>query len=122
MTKAINEKQDELQTLNMQKALKRMAGKKHLLLKALNMFIGTSAQKIQSLKQIIDEKNQEKGRNEVHALKGTAVTLGAEKIGNLAKTIELAIKDNDFVRASQLFQNLESEFVVLKNVIKNEEA
>jgi HPt (histidine-containing phosphotransfer) domain-containing protein len=54
-----------------------------------------------------------------HQIKGAAVYLGAGSTTELASRLELAAKAGDRARADEIAQDLEADFIRLRNHIKS---
>ncbi|CAN2048158.1 two-component system, sensor histidine kinase and response regulator [Candidatus Magnetomoraceae bacterium gMMP-1] len=108
-----------LKVFDLEKGLKNVNGKKPLFEKVIKMFIGGAINKIQSLKEYISQQDQSRAKREAHSFKSSALTIGAERLGELARQTEMLIKEGNFIDAKPLSEKFESEFNILKNELKN---
>lgn len=81
----------------------------------MNMF--ASDNKSGLIEELFDRKDWEKYRVEVHAIKGTALTIGAVDLSEIAKSIDLAIKHGDpgFVESNH--RGFMDEYIKVLNLI-----
>lgn len=90
-----DEKTTELRIWDEADALKRLGGKKKLLLKVLESFVHESVQMMKGLETAIAQNDLSNAELYAHSIKGSAGNVSALQLQALAKTIEFAAKNGD---------------------------
>ena len=94
-------------------AVQRLGGSHEILKKILVVFLDELATQVKELKIALDNKDEDTIRLHAHSIKGGAGNVSANKLQELAKSIELAAKDGDIDIAI-----LEEEFFALEVAAK----
>lgn len=92
---AFDEKTTELRIWDEADALKRLGGKKELLLKVMQSFVNESTQMMNGLETAIAQNDLSNVELHAHSIKGSAGNVSALQLQALAKTIEIAAKNGD---------------------------
>jgi signal transduction histidine kinase/DNA-binding response OmpR family regulator len=77
-----------------QSALQRLGGSEVILKKILAVFLEELQTQLQELKMALDTEDKDSIRLHSHSIKGGAGNVSANKLQELAKSIELGVKDN----------------------------
>lgn len=108
----VRPKKDEILTLNVDGALKRLGGNHELYIRALSGCLQTTPQVWEEIKNALEENDREKLPPLVHTLKGVASTVGADELEGYIKKIEADMRTNHFLLSEinsnefyRLFQN-----------------
>jgi PAS domain S-box-containing protein len=74
---------------------------------------------IEGMRPLLENKDYPQLKGELHTLKGNAGTLGAEKLADLASTMEKRIKDNTFEDLNLMYDQLSNALVEFKESYQN---
>jgi len=110
-------REHELPVLDRKAALRRFGGDEELLAQYLPMFMNEAAERLQTLRQALQEQNQERLVIESHALKGLAGTAGAERCRQAAARFEDAARDRRVDLLHDRLQALEADFEELAHEV-----
>lgn len=88
-------------------ALKRLGGKKELLLKILQSFVDESSRMTNALGTAITQGDLATAQLNAHSIKGSAANVSAKQLHALAKTMEYAAKNGDKSTLKEGFVNLD---------------
>ncbi|MDP3267172.1 MAG: PAS domain S-box protein [Sulfuricurvum sp.] len=102
-----NEELQELKPWDEADALKRLGGKKELLLKIMQSFIDESSRMTSALDAAIRQGDLPNVQLHAHSIKGSAANVSAQQLQALAKTMEFAAKNGDKSTLKEGFINLE---------------
>ena len=111
---------ENLPIFDLDGVLKRLAYNKKLVHKALNTFIKVTPSRIQELKQEFLKNNAQRIKEIAHAMKGSAATLGAERLKVLLQQIEEASASNNWTILRKLIDDLYKEYDLFEKEIKKE--
>jgi len=100
--------------LDMQGALERVGGNKSLLVTLLKRFSQTQAQSMERIKEFLEANDAKSAIREAHTLKGLAGNIGAQRLFEMAQTLEEHLKREDVEDLETYLYALESD---LKMVI-----
>ncbi len=81
-----------------------------------NLFINDAGNRLQSLKQAIEEENTEVIKEQAHAIKGSSGSIGAQHLANLCKEVEKNIRNGE--KVLDLFESMEKEFEKVVGLLK----
>ena len=101
--------------LDLEKALYEFENDGEFFMEVLDEFIRAVENQIPKIKQAIIDQDFLTIKNEAHAIKGGSANLTALDLSNIAAALEQSGKSNDIKSYSILLQNLDKEFVRLKN-------
>ncbi|MCD6384669.1 PAS domain S-box protein [Candidatus Sumerlaeota bacterium] len=99
--------------------LQRVDGDEELLKEILEVFLKDTPARIKSLKDAVSTKDAESIQRDAHSLKGSAGSVGAVALQELAAELERLgkAKELDSARASELIQKIENAFKELEIVL-----
>ncbi len=104
--------------VNMETGLLYSGGDRDVYMENLRTFIGRAAEYQQSLNQCYDERDWENYVIEVHALKSSSLSIGAEKLSNRAKQLEVAGKAGNYDEIEQKHEKLARRYSELVEAIR----
>lgn len=104
--------------LNVTRGLASLRGNRDKYLELLSSLIDRHADDMSQLKSLVESAEYEKARQVIHAIKGAAATLGAERLASLAADLErfLRTADKNTVMDTQVEASVEAvnnEFVTI---------
>lgn len=104
-------------TIDTELGMKYCMNRKDLYKQVTDMF--AAGEKSGLIEEMFGLKDWEKYRVEVHAIKGTALTIGASKLAEMAKDIDLAIKQGnpEFVELNH--RDFMDEYIKVLDLIKS---
>ena len=85
----------------------------------VDAFIEDTQQQIDRLRQALEGKDEEAVRQAAHSIKSTASTLGALRLANLAREMELLGKDNQLDEAPDKLALLLEVYPAVEKALKN---
>ena len=94
------------ETLALAEALELMDGDAQLLRELLGLFFETAPLNIQKILSALEAGDTETLGRQAHSLKGSASSVGAQGLGQLARALEVCATDSDLVRAGSLAREL----------------
>jgi CheY-like chemotaxis protein/HPt (histidine-containing phosphotransfer) domain-containing protein len=121
---AAEEEQNELQTVN-EEVLAQLEkfGGREMIINAFKDFEEEASGQLEECKQAIKESKYDLIQKHLHTLKGSAGTLGIEKLAEIARKTEAPMKAQDYSDLSQGLQELNDSFVEFRknfaNIISN---
>jgi len=83
---------DELPGVSVKDALVRLGGNSNLYLKLVNKFLAESTNSAEKIKKLLTEENINDAKTEAHTMKSVAGNLGAEKLSDVAKNLDINLK------------------------------
>ncbi len=83
----------------------------------LNSFLTDTANRIDKISSLIKKNEIDRILIEIHTIKGASFSIGASKLGNIAKTIEEAVNEKDIDKIISLFTELQQIFSETKNYL-----
>jgi len=86
---------DELVTLNTQQAIKRLGGNRSAYIKVLNKFADSQRESVNQAERALQQSERDTALRELHSLKGTAGSIGADKLQSLAIAAETELRNCD---------------------------
>ncbi|MFO7444778.1 MAG: ATP-binding protein [Ignavibacteriaceae bacterium] len=97
---------------------KMSAGDKNFQKELAATFIEDVNQRFDKLASLIFKRDVQKVINEAHTIKGAAFSIGAVCIGNVAKEIEVAAKDNNLHLAADKLKDLKDALIQTERLLK----
>ena len=112
----------ELDGINVEDALPRMAGNENVFRKVLKTFYDKYQTFGKELIEKLDEGDRTTAERLAHTLKGVAGTIGAEVLFKITSELDLELKKEDFDRKTveELLENNEKELQRVFKSIKDE--
>ena len=111
----------EVEGLDINMGITRAGGTVDRYLQTLDVFIQEGAEKIREIQTCMETQNFSLYTVHVHGLKGAATNIGATRLANLAKSLEMAGKQNQLIfiyaHNDNLISTLESIINNAKNVL-----
>jgi len=95
------------QIMDKEKALKRVQQKKELLNRVLTIFKKNLSEKKETIKTDLAKKNWANLKLMAHGIKGSAWTIGAQQLGDVACAMEKAADNKNYPLYNHLFQILQ---------------
>jgi CheY-like chemotaxis protein/HPt (histidine-containing phosphotransfer) domain-containing protein len=78
----------------------------------IDLYVEQAPGLIENIKKQFNEKNSLKMSQEAHALKGASLNIGAKKLSEVCKSIELKGKADELEEIPELIKNLEEVYIV----------
>jgi len=91
--------------LNLDRALKQLMGKKHLLENIMQSFKKEHFNSPDAIKKLIENEQFQTAQRKIHTIKGLAGTIGATMLHHTAQELENAIKDRMIPKLNQLISS-----------------
>ena len=88
-------------------------GSEDLIDEIMPIFIKDNTERMKMLSQAMEKSDQKEIKFYAHSLKGATATVGAAKISELAKQLEIAARDGDNSRYKPLFEEINVRFARL---------
>jgi signal transduction histidine kinase/DNA-binding response OmpR family regulator len=88
-------------------------GSEELIDEIMPIFIKDNTERMKMLSEAMEKTDQKEIKFYAHSLKGASATIGAAKISELAKQLEIAARDGDNPRYRPLFEELKVRFARL---------
>ena len=104
-------------TIDTELGMKYCMNRKDFYNQVMDMF--ASGEKSGFIEDMFGQKDWEKYRVEVHAIKGTALTIGAIKLAEMAKDIDLAIKQGDPGFVEKHHRDFMNEYIKVLDLIRS---
>lgn len=83
----------------------------------LDSYITDTINRMGKISSLIDQNEIEKITIEIHTIKGASFSIGAKKLGNMAKIIEDAVYENDIDKVKSFLPKLQKIFLETKNYL-----
>jgi HPt (histidine-containing phosphotransfer) domain-containing protein len=94
---------------------KRIAiGNQRILAKIIDKFTQDTPNQINKLQTALQQNHQTNAERSAHSIKGSARSVGALRLGEIAFTAETAAKQGDLAQVEQLLSSLTDEFTQLQ--------
>jgi|GEM_PF-127447 len=104
----------DLPIFDTQQAKRIAIGKLRILLKIIDKFTQDTPKQLEKLQTALQEGNHKNAERLAHSLKGSARSVGALRLGEMAFTAETAAKQGDLAKIEQLLDTLTNEFTQLQ--------
>ena len=108
---------DNKEVFNKLSLLTRVCGDEELCEELIRLFLENTPQYIDGLKSSLSKKDVKTLQMQAHTLKGSAITIGAMALSQVAQEMEMAGNSGDISQACNLLDKLESEYNSLKNTL-----
>ncbi len=99
-----------LEGINIQSALSRLGNNKELYKRLLIQFFENNKNKNRQIQKAIEEGNFTKAREILHALKGVAGNMGAEELFQVARDLEIGLKNENIAQIQTLLPFFNAAF------------
>jgi len=83
----------------------------------LDSYITDTINRMGKISSLIEQNEIEKITIEIHTIKGASFSIGAKKLGNMAKIIEDAVYENDIDKVKSFLPKLQKIFLETKNYL-----
>jgi len=103
------ETQPDNRAFDRQGALDMLGGRSSLLLRMDHIFLRDVPTELEQLVASFQEREWEDARRQAHSIKGSARTVGAQRLGAIAEQLEYLCKQKDASSAEKELKTLESE-------------
>lgn len=114
----MNNNIDKLQTLNRTSLNERLMNDMEIIKEVLNVFLEDTPTLIEKIKTALAAGDLDGSCDAAHSLKGSAGSIGAEKLQENAKSIEYASRDKNAELARKFFSETDHLFSELKSEIQ----
>ncbi|MBF0211018.1 MAG: response regulator, partial [Desulfamplus sp.] len=98
----------------------RLMGDESLILMLATTLLEDMPKQIDKLKSYLDSEDAQNAERQAHSIKGACANIGGEAMKKVAYTIELLAKDGDLAKSRSSLEELEGEFIRLKDAIEKE--
>ena len=79
-------------------------------LELLRIFVEQTDEKLRSVEAAMAAGNYAQVREDAHSIKGSSANVGADRLGELAATLEGAMKNGEYARAEAMVVEVSREF------------
>jgi len=100
--------------------LDRMQGDKDLATVVMEEFLKDIPHQIQTLKDFVQNGDIVGSARQAHSIKGASATVGGERLRKAAAEMEKAADAGDMATVANQIEDLEAQFLLLRNAIENE--
>jgi signal transduction histidine kinase/DNA-binding response OmpR family regulator/HPt (histidine-containing phosphotransfer) domain-containing protein len=94
-------------------------GDKQVVASLIEKFIVKAAEQIEDIRENILQKDFKTGRRNAHTIKGSALTLAANELGQAASELEKAFHDEEIISCRSLYASLKTAFERFKKIVPN---
>ncbi|MCK5070325.1 MAG: response regulator [Desulfocapsa sp.] len=98
----------------------QMPGKPDILKRVINAYLSSTAPLIETLKEAQPVEDIEEVQNSAHTLKSSSANVGAMKLSELCKCLEMNCRNNTLDDVIPLISSIESEFILVNEALKKE--
>ena len=105
--------------IDLDRALEEFMDEKEVLKNVLEVFIQNASQQVDIINKAIRDQNSEIVRKEAHAIKGGASNLAAERLANIAFTLENIGSSDTLDQGYPVLQKLEAEIARLDSYVED---
>ena len=96
-------------------------GEPDIIKEITDRYLRSSEPLVTNLRQAVIDKNFEVAHNSAHSLKSSSANVGALKLSEVCKELEINCKETKYDNAEDLASVIEAEFVRVKNTLNMEE-
>ncbi|MBN2714334.1 MAG: response regulator [Deltaproteobacteria bacterium] len=96
--------------------LQRIMGRRELMVRVLQLFLDTTPQTLDELHLALRENDLSNANQVAHTLKGASLNVSSPVLGKIALELEMACRNNDREKATQLAVDYEGSFAALKQL------
>ncbi len=119
MQKTDKTEADEKDIFDRKRLLEGIDGDEDFLKEMLDIYIQDTGEKLEKLKEAIQENDAFKVEQDAHSVKGASANIFAYKMQHTASEMEKAGKNHDINHAGELLSEMENQFEIFKNSIKS---
>ena len=98
----------------------QMPGKPDILKRVISAYLSSTVPLIVTLKESYSARDIEGTQNSAHTLKSSSANVGAIKLSELCKELEMNCRNNTLEDAALLISAIESEFTLVNNELNKE--
>ncbi len=98
----------------------QMPGKPDILKRVISAYLSSTAPLLVTLKEAYSAKDIEGTQNLAHTLKSSSANVGAIKLSELCKELEMACRNNTLENAALLISSIESEVTLVTDALNKE--
>ena len=98
----------------------QMPGKPDILKRIINAYLSSTEPLIVTLKEAYSADDIEETQNSAHSLKSSSANVGATKLSELCKELEMGCRNNTLENAVLLISAIESEFILVNDALNKE--
>ena len=96
-------------------------GEPDIIKKITDAYLRSSEPLVTNLRQAVIDENFEVVHNSAHSLKSSSANVGALKLSEVCKELEMNCKETKYDNAADLASDIETEFVRVKNTLNMED-
>ena len=96
-------------------------GEPDIIKKITDAYIRSSEPLVANLRQAVVEKNFEVVHNSAHSLKSSSANVGAVRLSEVCKELEMNCKDTKYDNVTDLVSAIETEFLRVKDTLNRED-
>ena len=98
----------------------QMEGKPDILKRIISAYLSSTAPLLVTLKEAYSAKDIEGTQNSAHTLKSSSANVGAIKLSELCKEVEMGCRNNTLENAALLISSIEAEFTLVNDALNKE--
>jgi CheY-like chemotaxis protein/HPt (histidine-containing phosphotransfer) domain-containing protein len=98
----------------------QMEGKPDILKRVISAYLSSTASLIVTLKEACSVMDIEGAQNSAHSLKSSSANVGAIKLSELCKELEMNCRKNTLENAEVLISEISSELILVRDVLNKE--
>ncbi|NOQ46005.1 MAG: response regulator [Desulfobulbaceae bacterium] len=98
----------------------QMEGKPDILVRIVNAYLSSSEPLIAELREALAVNDLEVLQNTAHSLKSSSANVGAVKLAEISKELEMGCRNNTLGNAADLVSAIKSEFIRVKDELNKE--
>ena len=98
----------------------QMPGKPDILKRVISAYLSSTAPLLVTLKEAYSAKDIEGTQNSAHTLKSSSANVGAIKLSELCKELEIGCRNNTLENAAFLISSIESEVTLVTDALNKE--
>jgi len=102
---------------NKEELFERYMNEKEVIKEVIDIFLKSTIEKIDLLKDAIEIKDYEKIKFNAYSIKGQAYNMSAKQLGDIALKIEINAKNYDIDQISENFIALKDAFLKIKDIL-----
>ena len=98
----------------------QVKGKPNILEKIITTYMRSSDPLVEKLRRALDNNDIETLQNTAHSLKSSSATVGAMKLAELNKKLELDCRQNILENPAEMVAAIDKEYILVKNALSKE--
>ncbi len=98
----------------------QVEGKPDIRKKVVLTYLSSSQPLLVQLQEAVTPTNREELQNAAHSLKSSSAAVGALKLSELCRKLEMSCRENNPVHASDTVAAIESEFILVKDILNGQ--